>query len=219
MRLKDISIRFDYYLFFAMVLLVAIGCLMIYSAMYGSPAKTPFYARQGFYALLGMAVIIVVMGINYQLFNQYGKWIYLFSLLLLVLTLLFGKSAHGARSWLPIGNLTFQTAEFAKLGLIIMLAQYLTNYPEAVKGISGLIVPFLLTLVPVALIVLQPDPGSALVFLVIFLAMLYLAGARVIYLVSFIAMGILALGIPLLLALDSQNKTFFSRIFSNLGST
>ncbi len=219
MRLKDISIRFDYYLFFAMVLLVAIGCLMIYSAMYGSPAKTPLYATQGFYALLGMAVIIVIMGINYQLFNQHGKWIYLFSLLLLVLTLFFGKSVHGARSWFPIGNLTFQPAEFAKLGLIIILAQYFTNYPEAVKRISGLIVPFLLTLAPVALIILQPDPGSALVFLAIFLAMLYLGGARIIYLVSFISVGILALGIPLLLALDSQNKTFFPRIFSNLGST
>lgn len=219
MRLKDISVRFDYYLFFAMVLLVAIGCLMIYSAMYGSPSRTPLYARQAFFALLGMAVIIIVMGINYQLFNQYGKWIYLFSLLLLVLTLFFGKSVRGARSWLPIGNLTFQPAEFAKLGLIIILAQYLTNYSEAVKRISGLIVPFLLTLAPMALIMLQPDPGSALVFLAIFLAMLYLGGARIIYLVSLVSMGILALGIPLLLALDSQNKTFFPRIFSNLSST
>ncbi|MFQ5867021.1 MAG: rod shape-determining protein RodA [bacterium] len=219
MRLKDISVRFDFYLILAMILLIAIGCLMIYSAMYGSPAKAPFYARQGLYALLGMVVIIVVMGINYQLFNQYGKWIYLFSLLLLVLVLFFGKSVRGARSWLPIGNLTFQPAEFAKLGLIIMLAHYLSNYPEAMKRISGLIVPFLLTLTPFALIMLQPDPGSALVFLAIFLVMLYLGGARIIYLISFISMGILALGIPLLLALDSQNKTFLSRIFSNFSST
>ncbi|MDH5174342.1 MAG: rod shape-determining protein RodA [Elusimicrobiota bacterium] len=219
MRLKDISIRFDYYLFFAMVLLIAIGCLMIYSAVYGSPSKTPLYARQGFYALLGIVVIIFVMGMNYRLFHQYGKWIYLFSLLLLALTLFFGKSVRGARSWFPIGNLVFQPAEFAKLGLIIALAQYFTNYTEAVKRFSGLIVPFLLTLAPVALIILQPDPGSALVYLAIFLAMLYLAGARRIYLVSFISAGILALGIPLLLALDSQNKTFFSRVFTNPSST
>ena len=219
MRLKDISVRFDFYLILAMILLIAIGCLMIYSAMYGGPTKAPFYARQGLYALLGMVVIIVVMGMNYQLFNQYGKWIYLFSLLLLVLVLFFGKSVRGARSWLPIGNLTFQPAEFAKLGLIIMLAHYLSNYPEGVKRISGLIVPFLLTLAPFALIMLQPDPGSALVFLAIFLVMLYLGGARIIYLISFISMGILALGIPLLLALDSQNKTFLSRIFSNFSST
>ena len=219
MRLKDISIRFDYYLFFAVVLLIAIGCLMIYSAVYGSPSKSPLYARQAFYALLGMVVIIVVMGINYRLFHQYGKWLYLFSLLLLVLTLFFGRSVRSARSWFPIGNLAFQPAEFAKLGLIIVLAQYFTNYPEAVKRFSGLIVPFLLTFVPVALIVLQPDPGSALVFLAIFLAMLYLGGAKRIYLVSLICMGILALGIPLLLALDSQKKTFFSRIFTNPSST
>lgn len=219
MRLRDISVRFDFYLFLVMVLLIAIGCLMIYSAVYGSPWKTPFYARQGVYALLGMGVIIVVMGINYHLFNQYGKWIYLFSLLLLVVVLFFGKSVRGARSWIPMGNFTFQPAEFAKLGLIIVLAQYLTNYPEGVKRISGLIIPFLLTLAPVALIILQPDPGSALVFLAIFLAMLYLGGARIIYLVSFISMGILALGIPLLLALDPRNKTFLPRIFSNLSST
>jgi len=219
MRLKDISVRFDFYLFLAMILLIAVGCLMIYSAMYGSPLKAPLYARQVFYALLGMVVVIVVMGVNYHLFNQYGKWIYLFSLLLLVLVLFFGKSVRGARSWLPIGNLTFQPAEFAKLGLIIILAHYLTNYAETVKRISGLIVPFLLTLAPVALIMLQPDPGSALVFLAIFLAMLYFGGARIVHLVSFIFIGILALGIPLLLALDSQNKTFLSRIFSSLGST
>jgi len=219
MRLRDISLRFDYYLFSAMVLLIAIGCLMIYSAVHGSPWKTPLYARQALYALLGMAVIIVAMGINYQLFNQYGKWIYLFSLFLLVFVLFFGKSVRGARSWIPIGNFTLQPAEFAKLGLIILLAQYLTNYPEAVKRISGLVVPFLLTLAPVILIMMQPDPGSALVFFAIFLAMLYLGGARIIYLVSFISMGVLALGIPLLLALDPQNKAFLSRIFSNLWPT
>jgi len=219
MRLRDISIRFDYYLFSATVLLIAIGCLMIYSAVYGGPAKTPLYARQAVYALLGIGVIIVVMGINYHLFNQYGKWIYLFSLLLLVLALFFGKSVRGARSWIPIGNFTFQPAEFAKLGLIIVLAQYFTNYPEGVKRISGLIVPFLLTLAPITLIMMQPDPGSGLVFVAIFLAMLYLGGARIIYLVSLISTGILALGIPLLLALDSQNKTFLSRIFGNLWAT
>ncbi len=219
MRLKDISIRFDYYLFFAMVLLIAIGCLMIYSAVYGSPSRTPLYARQGLYAILGIGVIIFIMGINYRLFHQYAKWIYLFSLLLLTLTLFFGKSVRGARSWFPVGNLVFQPAEFAKLGLIVALAQYFTNYTEAVKRFSGLIVPFLLTFAPVALIVLQPDPGSALVYLAIFLAMLYLAGARRIYLLSFVSAGILALGIPLLLALDSQNKTFFSRVFTNPSST
>jgi len=218
MRIRDISVRFDYYLFLAMVLLIAIGCLMIYSAMYGSASKTPLYARQFFYALLGMAVIIVVMEINYSLLNQYGKWIYLFSLLLLVLVLFFGRNVRGSRSWLPIGNLTFQPAEFAKLGLIIILAQYLTNYPETLKRISGLIVPFLLTLAPVALIMLQPDPGSALVFLVIFLAMLYFGGARTVHLLSFISIGVLALGIHLLLALDSQNKTFLSRTFSHMWS-
>jgi len=219
MRLKDISVRFDFYLFLTIVLLIAIGCLMIYSAMYGSPSKSPLYTRQLFYALLGMGVIIVVMGINYHLLNQYGKLIYLFSLLLLVLVLFAGKSVRGARSWLPIGNLTFQPAEFAKLGLVIILAQYLTNYPEAVKRISGLIVPFLLTLAPIALIMLQPDPGSALVFVAIFLAMLYFGGARIIHLVSFISIGILALGIPLILALDSQNQTFLSRTFSTVWST
>jgi rod shape determining protein RodA len=219
MRLRDISIRFDYYLFLVMVLLIAIGCLMIYSAVYGGPAKSPLYARQAVYALLGMGVIIVVMGINYHLFNQYGKWIYLFSLLLLVFALFFGKSAGGAKRWIGIGNFTFQPAEFAKLGLIIVLAQYLTNYPEGIKRISGLIVPFLLTFAPITLIMMQPDLGSALVFVAIFLAMLYLGGARIIYLVSFISMGILALGIPLLLSLDSQNKTFLSRTFGNLWST
>jgi len=219
MRLRDISVRFDYYLFSAMLLLIAIGCLMIYSAVYGGPSRVPLYARQSVYALLGMGVLVVVMGINYHLFNQYGKWIYLFSLLLLLLALFFGRSMRGARSWLPIGNFTFQPAEFAKLGLIIILAQYLTNYPEGVKKISGLIVPFLLTLAPITLIMMQPDPGSALVFLAILLAMLYLGGAKIIYLVSLSSMGILALGIIVLLAVDPQNKSFLSRTFSDLGST
>jgi len=219
MRLRDISVRFDYYLFFTMFFLIAFGCLMIYSAVYGAPAKTPVCTRQCLCALVGMAVLLILVGINYQLFNQYAKWIYLLSILLLVLTLFFGKSVRGARSWLPIGDYTFQPAEFAKLALTIILAQYLTNYPEALKKISGLIVPFLLTAFPIALITLQPDPGSALVFVAIFLAMLYLGGGRIIYFVSFISMGMLALGIPLILALDPQNKTFVSRIFNDLSST
>jgi len=219
MRLRDISVRFDYYLFFAMFFLIAIGCLMIYSAAYGAPAKTTVCTRQCLYALVGIGVLLILVGINYQLFNQYAKWIYLLSILLLVLTLFFGKSVRGARSWLPIGNYTFQAAEFAKLALIIILAQYLTNYPEALKKISGLIFPFVLTALPSALIILQPDPGSALVFVAIFLAMLYLGGGKIIYFVSLISMGMLALGIPLILALDPQNKSFISRIFNDLPST
>jgi len=219
MRIKDISVRFDYYLFLTMVILIVIGCLVIYSAVYGNPSRSPYYARQSFSALLGIVAIMFVMGINYQLFNQYGIWIYLFSLFLLALTLFLGKSVHGSKSWLPIGNFTFQPVEFAKLGLIVVLARYLTNYPEAVRRISGLAVPFLLTLAPVTLIMLQPDPGSALVLLAILLAMLYLGGARIIYLVSIVSTGILALGIPLLLALDPQNRTFISRIFIDFSST
>jgi len=219
MRLKDISVRFDYHLFLAMVLLIGIGSVMIYSASYGSPPRTLLYARQGFYALLGMAAIVVIMGINYQLFNEYGKWIYLLSLLLLVLVLFFGKSMRGVKSWLPIGSFTFQPAEFAKLGLIIVLAQYLARYPEGVKRISGLIICCLLTFIPIALIMMQPDPGSALVFVAILFAMLFIGGAKIVYLVSFIATGFLALGIPLVLALDPQNKTFLSKIFNNSWST
>jgi len=202
-----------------MFFLIAVGCLMIYSAVYGAPGKTPVCTRQCLYALVGMAVLLILMGVNYQLFNQYAKWIYLLSILLLILTLFFGKSVRGARSWLPLGNYTFQPAEFAKLALIIILAQYLINYPEALKKISGLIVPLLLTAFPIALIMLQPDPGSALVFVAIFLAMLYLGGGKIIYFVSFISMGMLALGIPLILALDPQNKSFVSRIFDGLFST
>lgn len=97
--------------------------------------------------------------------------IYGFTVLLLVLVLVFGKEINNARSWFSIAGMTFQPSELAKFGTCLAMAAYLSQWREKLDRLGPILNGILIWAIPAALIVLQPDPGSALVFLSFFLVM------------------------------------------------
>lgn len=155
------------------IFLVFAGMLMLYSV--GRPPEgynwdltlvmDSFMGKQFFWLVLSAAAWFVINHFIDRDFWLVGSYpIYGATLLLLVLVLLFGKEINNARSWFSIAGFTFQPSELAKFGTALAMAAFLSQWSEKLNSIGSIGSAVLIFSLPAALIVLQPDPGSSLVF-------------------------------------------------------
>jgi rod shape determining protein RodA len=156
------------------VLLVAvIGLANLYSASHLSAAGgTPVYIKQLYYFLLGGLVILLIISIDYRMLLSWNYSLYGAIILLLASALIFGETVAGTQRWINLGFCRLQPSEPAKLMLVITLASYYYR-KDTGKGFTliELIVPMLLTALPFLLILKQPDLGTGLMLLFIFVSM------------------------------------------------
>ncbi|MGE0227078.1 MAG: FtsW/RodA/SpoVE family cell cycle protein [Dehalococcoidia bacterium] len=178
--------RSDRWLWLAVGVLVPLGVLMVYSASLEGPrdaASSSEALRQGAYAVIGVAAMLVAARVDYRLLAPFAGFVYGISLLLLAAVLVVGVSEHGAQRWLGVGGITVQPSEFAKLGLAVALAAYAAARQPRPSAIA---VSLALTALPMGLVALQPDLGTVIV-----LAGIWLVGV-VAWGVSWRALGALA---------------------------
>lgn len=149
---------------------------------------TSFYGKQLIWVGVAAAVLLAVNLFNYRSLARHSFTMFSVALLLLAVVFLF-RPINGARRWIPLGFMSFQPSEVAKLAFIITLAGYL-RYRENYRRLSGLFVPFLMTLLPVALIYKEPNLGTCLLFVPVLFAMLFTAGARPRHLVAVVLFGL-----------------------------
>ena len=167
------------------VLLVLFGLLMLYSA---GQTDVPVLAAEGAWKrqLIWLGAGAILAALVFRLSPRLLEWaalpLYIFSLVLLAVTLVIGRGAGTAassKSWIYIGgHAVGQPAELAKIAVVLMLARYLSGRREAPASLRELVAPCLLAGVPALLVLKQPDLGSALVFGGILFAMLYWAGVK-----------------------------------------
>lgn len=184
--------NFDPFLIILPLVIVAAGFLFLYSASHGlyESNGTNFAFRQLIW--LAVSVIILVLLVNVD-FRRVLDWSYLYYAVIAVilfLLLLVGGARMGAKRWFSIGWMAFQPSEFAKIILIMTLAFHLGNNRYSIRGIKGLLAPFLLTGMLFLLIIKEPDLGSALILLAILFVMLLVSGMPMKYLFGLIAAGI-----------------------------
>ena len=154
------------------VLLTLVGLLSLYS---DRPAVVASQAR---WLVVGLVVCVGAVVVPYRRMLQLIYPFYGFVLLSLVLVVVgFGREANNATRWLQLGPIGFQPSELAKVAVIAALAKYV-RFRRDHRTVKGLVVPFLLMLVPLGLIVKQPDLGTALMLVPILFVMLWVAGAR-----------------------------------------
>jgi len=170
-------------------ILLAIGLAFIYSA---SGETDPEPRKQVVWAAVGFCVFLMVVAVDYKLFIEWAYVIYGVGLIMLIVTLFIADIVHGSRRWLDFGPVQFQASEFVKIAVILTLARYLPNR-ESQREMVGLLLPFLIVLLPVILIARQPDLGTSLLLLPVFFGLVFIAGARVKHLMIFLLMGVLAL--------------------------
>jgi len=188
------------------ILIASIGISSIYSSIYQKEGKPwqLIYKRQIFWVILGLILFISMANFNYRRLWDGTYFLYALAIFLLCLVFILGIVRLGAQRWLRIAWFNFQPSEIVKLIIVIFLARYFST--KSVDDISltsskfrvfrGLILPFIFVSIPMGLIIEQPDLGSALIILFIFITMLYLAGVRLRYIFVFLLMAILSL--PLL---------------------
>lgn len=193
----------DWPLIFVTLLLVSIGVLMVYSSTHANTTLTggdPFvFARKQIIAVMvGISLIVLVMTFDYHISDRGQLILYLFNLVLLASVMLLGREINGAKSWIRIGPLGIQPSEFAKIILILTLGKHLSN-KEHLSSFYDLVSAFVHVVPPLALIMLQPDLGTGLVFVAVLFGMLLIAGARPVHLGAIIGTGIAVIALVFIL--------------------
>jgi cell division protein FtsW (lipid II flippase) len=147
------------------------------------------FAKQLTWALFSVPVLVITLVIPYRTWKPISHLLFIASLPLLVVVL-FMEKRNGARCWIQLGFFDLQPSEIVKVTYILVLAQYLM-YRDSFRRLTGLVTPFVITLVPLALILLEPDLGSALLFVPVLFAMLITVGIRGRHLVLIAVLGLL----------------------------
>lgn len=151
-----------------------------------------WHVQQLIGVLIGLAAAVALLLVPYKTIVGRAYVFYGLNLLLLVLVLLVGSQRNNARRWLAFPGFDFQPSELMKLTIVITLARFI-RFRSSYKTFTGLWAPFLLTLVPMALVLVQPDLGTALLFIPILFAMLFAAGARARHLATVVLLGAAAM--------------------------
>jgi len=180
----------DWVFLFAALVLAAIGIAFIWSSTHWVPARAGLARQQTRWLVIGLFAFAAVVTIDYTRLGRLAYPGYAAILAALVYVLLFGVTRNNARRWIGLfgGRYLLQPSEFAKVAVVLALARYLM-YRKNYRKLTGLIPPFLIVLVPIGLILKQPDLGTALVFLPTLFVMLYVAGASVRHLGAVAAAG------------------------------
>jgi len=192
------------------LVLSGIGLLMIYSATRGRDSEnyiTDIVERQGIFLGVAAALMVVIAVTDYRRFLVGARFAYVGCVVLLVLVLIpgIGELRNGARAWFSLAGFSFQPSEVMKLGLILALAWWLSEHPDGLD-LNALGAAIGIAAVPVALVWVQPDIGTIMVFVAITAAMLLIGGIDVRHLLGLIVIGAAGLAISWPLLADYQKE-------------
>lgn len=169
------GISFSYVLM--IIVLAAIGVVMLYSAANGN--WTPWAGPQLIRFGLGFVAMMFMAFMDVRIFLRYAYWVYLGVLVLLVIVELGGHVGMGAQRWINLGFMKLQPSELMKIALVLALARYFNSVTlQRIETIKGIIIPLLMVMIPVGLVMTQPDLGTALMLLFTAGAMFFAVGVQ-----------------------------------------
>ncbi|RYG10402.1 MAG: rod shape-determining protein RodA [Chitinophagaceae bacterium] len=176
------------------IALCAIGFINIYASVPPEHSAvfsfTALYGKQLIYIITGLILGLSILLFDGRLFNVFSPFIYGGTLLLLLAVLVIGNKVAGNQAWIAIGSFKLQPAEFAKFGTALLLARYVGTFNPKFRDFKSILIAGLIVGAPLLLIMLQPDTGSALVFLA-FMFPLYREGLSGYFLLIFLGMIVL----------------------------
>jgi len=172
-KLQD---KFDLVVFVTVIILLTVGIFSIYSATYNNPAAKGNLNKQIFFIMASLIILFFVYFLPASSFRIVSLPSYIISLLMLIVVLVAGKTIYGAKSWMSIGGFGFQPSEFAKIGLILFPAYWLSDSRRDINNLKELFYTVLIGLIPIMLIMLEPDMGTAIVFGIVSLVMIFWSG-------------------------------------------
>ena len=198
MKNQSVTNNIDWITILLYIALVVLGWMTIYSASLPNEETSFFdldqiYGRQMLFILMSIPLIIVVLSVDAKIYDKYSVIFYAFSVLLLAGLFVLGKNVKGQTNWYSFGGFSLQPSEFAKIATSLVLAKFISDVQTNLQTTKHQLIAFVIIGIPVFLIMMQPDAGSAMIFAALTLA-LYREGLPAWYLWT----GAIAIGLFLL---------------------
>ena len=173
--------HFDFILLASVIVIIGLGVALIYSATRSTEASEKLidrsFFRQAVLGASGIVILVLVSLLDYQLLGSMNWLLYLAAVGILGAVAIGGHTGFGAQSWLTLRG-AVQPSELSKVLVIVFLAKFLAEHEERTRTLAGLLLTGAIVALPVFLVYRQPDLGSALVLVAIWIGMIFTAGAR-----------------------------------------
>jgi len=190
-RLKNHFANFDWIIIAAVILLISFGLIEIYSVSLGSGELSLInFRKQLLFAGVGIFLLIFFSFIDYYFLRSLSLYLFFFGVILLIAVLIFGDTIRGTRGWFNFAGFSLQPVEFVKIILIIFLANYFAVLATKIKTKKHFLISAIYTLILAGLVMLQPDFGSALILIAIWLVLIMAADFNLKY---FAIIGLISL--------------------------
>jgi len=172
----NIKDKFDFGLFLPSLILFGFGLAAIYSSTINNIMAHENFQKQVIWGVIAISLFFITYSLPTTLFKSIAIPTYLISLSLLIAVLIIGKHVSGSKSWIMIGSTGFQPSELAKIGTILAIAAYLSRSNSNIDSFKDILFTLAIGITPVLLILLEPDLGTAIVFIGIILMMFFWKG-------------------------------------------
>jgi rod shape determining protein RodA len=220
---RRLFIHFDWTLLGLVLILASIGIVNLYSiTSHWEVSGTPVYLKQTLWLLIGLVLMITVAFVEYRFYSDFAYIVYTVAIFFLVAVLAYGIITSGAQRWIKIGFINFQPSELVKISFILALAKFFQR-PIGREGYSlkHLGFPFLLLVIPLILILKQPDLGTAIILVLVFFSTLLFVKIRWSSLLAISIVGASVLPLVWRFLKEYQKKriiTFFNPDLDPLGA-
>jgi rod shape determining protein RodA len=175
-QLKD---RFDFGLIFPVIILFIFGLTAIYSSTFSNAIAQGNFQKQIIWGIVALIFFFITYSVPANTIKKITIPSYFIAIFLLIVVLLIGQRISGAKSWLAIGSFGFQPSEFAKLATLLMLSKYLSRQDAEIDSFKDLLFTLAIGFFPIMLILLEPDMGTAFVFIAMILTLIFWKGISV----------------------------------------
>ncbi|MGE5860842.1 MAG: FtsW/RodA/SpoVE family cell cycle protein, partial [Ignavibacteria bacterium] len=188
-KLRD---KFDLGLFLPVLFLICIGLAAIYSSTVNHPTAHGNFEKQLVWAIASTILFFILYSIPTNTFKTIAVPAYLLSLFLLVLVLVMGRRISGSKSWLDLGAVGFQPSEFAKIGIVLAMAAFLSRRNTDIDSLFDIVISLAIGFIPVTLVLLEPDMGTSLIIISVIIALIFWKGISLFSLFVVLSPGIVA---------------------------
>ncbi len=183
--------QFDWLLFGSLVILVAIGLLLLYSTSLGREAgNLATFWKQLAISVVGLFILLGLSVVDFHTWDGVSRFLYGAALVVLMVVLAIGITVNGHRGWISIAGLTIQPVEFAKAVAVLALASYFARRSRTIDRLPYLLQSLGIVAVLIALILFQPDLGSAALIFALWVGLVLVIGVRREYLIAFLVIGV-----------------------------
>lgn len=207
---------FDFRILLSIIFLMIAGGVAVYSSTYSAEASRMswLFLKYLFFSFTGLVIMCITMFINYTKLAEHRMSLYIPMVALLILVLIpnVGTTINGSSSWL----FGMQPSEFGKLIMIIFLAGYLDKIGDKIKEEKYFALAGLFIVIPIVLVLMQPDLGTVLVYCFIVFVMLFVGGVPIRYIVALMSIGIIGLSIPMFLEYKRMSDDINNVLFNFL---